>query len=128
MALVCQYEKLIFHLACPPCLSHPIRYQIAVWGNAARQKHGWNKKLKYPSLVLWRIGLPIVWYFWISLMFSLLFKAFLIPTEAAFGHGECYQLGETHDEEQQAAIGVANADAYPWQRASWSCGCSTGSP
>lgn len=64
-----------------------LAFQIAVWGNASRQKTGWNKKLTYPSLVLWRIGLPILWYFWISLMFSLLFKAFLIPTDAAFSNG-----------------------------------------
>lgn len=58
-----------------------------MWGNAAREKNGWNKKLTYPSLFLWRIGVPALLYFIVSLSFSLQFKAFLIPTSAAFGRG-----------------------------------------
>lgn len=64
------------------------RYIVAVWGNAARAKAGWNQKLTYPSLMLWRIGVPICIYFWLSLQFSLLFKAFQIPTEASYGRGK----------------------------------------
>lgn len=60
---------------------------LAVWGNAARTQAGWNQKLTFPSLVLWRIGVPVLIYFWLSLNFSLLFKAFQIPTEASYGRG-----------------------------------------
>ena len=62
-------------------------FLVAMWGNAARQKSGWNQRLTFPSLVGWRIGMPCLAYVWLSLMFSLLFRAFLIPTDAAFGSG-----------------------------------------
>jgi len=60
-------------------------FLVAMWGNAARQKSGWNQRLTFPSLAGWRIGMPCLAYVWLSLMFSLLFRAFLIPTDAAFG-------------------------------------------
>lgn len=62
-----------------------LAFLLATWGNAARTKAGFNQKLTFPSLILWRIGVPMVFYFWLSLNFSLLFKAFQIPTEASFG-------------------------------------------
>jgi len=64
-----------------------LSFILAAWGNAARQKAGFNQKLTFPSLVLWRIGVPMVFYFWLSLNFSLLFKAYQIPTEASYGRG-----------------------------------------
>jgi len=69
-----------------------IAFQIAVWGNAARQKTGWNKKLHYHWLVTFRLAVPMIDYIWVSLMFSLLFKAFQIPTDAAFGNGKSSYL------------------------------------
>jgi hypothetical protein len=71
-----------------------IAFQIAVWGNAARQKTGWNKKLHYHWLVTFRLAIPMIDYIWVSLMFSLLFKAFQIPTDAAFGNGKSHVLLE----------------------------------
>lgn len=63
-----------------------ISFQIAVWGNAARQKTGWNKKLHYHWLVIFRLAVPMIDYIWISLNFTLLFKAFLIPNDVSFGN------------------------------------------
>ena len=60
-------------------------FDVAVWSNAARTKTDWSKKLSFFSLLTWRIGLPLVTYLWISLMFSLLFIAFQIPMNGVTG-------------------------------------------
>ncbi|KAK9896047.1 hypothetical protein P389DRAFT_73734 [Cystobasidium minutum MCA 4210] len=64
-----------------------LTFTLSMWGAAAREKTGWNKKLTLPSLYLWRIGVPFLCYFLLSLSMTLQIKAFLIPTEAAFGRG-----------------------------------------
>jgi hypothetical protein len=58
---------------------------LTVWGNASREKTGWNNKLTFHSLYLWRLGVPAFFYFWMSLVFTTVSRAFQIPMQASVG-------------------------------------------
>jgi hypothetical protein len=53
---------------------------------AARLQSGIQRRLRTRSLVMLRVAAPVITYFWISLMYSLLSVAFGVPFNRKFGH------------------------------------------
>jgi len=58
---------------------------LALWHNAARMQTQFNKKTTFWSLYAWRLAVPFVMYFWLSLWFTILIVCWQIPVTAAVG-------------------------------------------
>ncbi|KAJ7167927.1 hypothetical protein C8R46DRAFT_951059 [Mycena filopes] len=63
-----------------------ISFIVVIIGTAARMSTGLEKRLSFGSLVRLRLGTHFVTFFFITLVYTLLSRAFQLPFERHFGH------------------------------------------